>query len=76
MRDHAHDAPAAARTAQKMTTPETGLPVRVWLTNRNGDFQADGEAVAWTSSQVRVHYVDRAGREGWVWVWATAVERR
>jgi hypothetical protein len=51
--------------------------VRVWLTQRQtGAFEADGLAVAWTDRQVEVRYRDPHDREGFAWVWASAVTRR
>lgn len=76
MRDAAHEAPAGARRSERMTQPEMPIPVRVWITNARGEHHLDGEAIAWTRRQVRVHYLDEVGREGWAWVWAAAVERR
>ncbi|GAB4086347.1 hypothetical protein GCM10028784_29770 [Myceligenerans cantabricum] len=76
MRDRADDAPLEARDGQQSTTASSPIPVRVWLKNPRGGFQADGEALSWTSTQVRVRYIDIHGREGWAWVWASAVTRR
>jgi len=76
LRDAAHDAPAGARHGLRMVQAETPVPVRVWLTNSRGEHRFDGVAVAWTSTQVRVRYLDDTGREGWTWQWAPAVERR
>ncbi|WP_157465558.1 hypothetical protein [Cellulomonas sp. Leaf395] len=71
------DAPAEARTGERMVQPETPLPVVVWVTSGRGkSFAADGHAVAWTTSQVRVRYLDPGGREGFAWVWASAGARR
>lgn len=74
-RDAAHNAPAGARTHERMVTTEFPIRVQVWLTTPRGEYHADGEAVAWTTTQVRVHYLDAHGREGWAWVWAPAVTR-
>jgi hypothetical protein len=46
------------------------------IDGRGRDVQVDGVAVAWTTVAVHVHYVDAAGREGFVWAWASAVTRR
>jgi hypothetical protein len=51
--------------------------VRVWVIQRQtGEFEAEGLAVAWTDRQVEVRYTDPHGREGFAWVWASAVTRR
>ncbi|GIG27288.1 MULTISPECIES: hypothetical protein [Cellulomonas] len=51
--------------------------MRAWIVDGRGrDVEVDGEAVAWTPRVVHVHYLDEHGREGWVWVWASAVTRR
>ncbi|QAY69066.1 hypothetical protein [Xylanimonas protaetiae] len=76
-RDAPEQAPRQQRDAARVTRPETPLPVRVWVTQRQtGTFEADGLAVAWTDRQVEVRYDDPHGREGFVWVWASAVTRR
>jgi len=77
MHEQAPDAPAEARAGDRMVQPETPLPVRAWITSGRGkSFHADAHAVAWTSTQVRVRYLDPGGREGFAWVWASAVRRR
>ncbi|GHH69563.1 hypothetical protein GCM10017772_14720 [Promicromonospora soli] len=53
------------------------IPVWVWLVLREaGDYRAKAEALAWTNDQVSVRYIDPLGREGFVWVWANAVQCR
>ncbi|WP_425956135.1 hypothetical protein [Xylanimonas sp. McL0601] len=77
VRDSPEEAPRRQRDSAQVTRPETPLPVRVWVTQRQtGAFEADGLAVAWTDRQVEVRYSDPHGREGFVWVWANAVTRR
>lgn len=61
---------------EPITRPERGLPVRTWLHTSEGDVEADGVAIAWTPRAVHVRYFDQHGREGFVWVWASAVTRR
>jgi len=77
MRDSAEQAPAKQRQGATPIRPETPLPVRAWITQRQtGEFEADGVAVAWTDRQVEVRYSDPHGREGFAWVWASAVTHR
>ena len=77
MRDCAEEAPAIARRGDAIVRPAEGIPVRAWITQRqSGEARVDGEAVAWAGRQVQVRYVSPAGREGWAWLWADAVERR
>ncbi|MGF0117413.1 hypothetical protein ACQFYA_13985 [Promicromonospora sp. Marseille-Q5078] len=77
MRDTAADAPGEQRRGHTVTQPETPLPVRVWVVQRQtGAFEADGEATGWTDRQVHVRYLDPHGRQGYAWVWASAVTRR
>lgn len=76
LRDMAHSLPVAAR-GQSPTTPAAPVPVRVWvLTGRGTDVELDAEATSWTRRAVHVRYVDDHGREGFAWVWASAVSRR
>jgi hypothetical protein len=56
--------------------PDEPIPVRVWIQARqSGEFLAEAHAIAWTDKQVRVRYIDKHGREGFVWLWADAVTR-
>lgn len=77
-RDAPEPAPAEARRHERHTRPDEPVPVWVWLTlgHYHEDYRARGEAVSWTATQVWVRYIDIEGREGFVWVWANAVERR
>lgn len=60
-----------------MQRPDLPVPVTAWIIDGKGqDVEVLGEAVAWTNRTVSVHYYDQDGREGWVWVWASAVTRR
>lgn len=75
--EQAPDAPVEARAGDRMVQPETPIPVTSWITSGRGrSFEAEAHAVAWTTRQVRVRYVDPGGREGFAWVWASAVTRR
>jgi hypothetical protein len=77
MRDMARQVPSKALAGDRVTRPEEPPAVRAWILDARGrDVQVDGEAVAWTARAVHVHYLDEHGREGWVWVWASAVSRR
>ncbi|ANC31449.1 hypothetical protein [Isoptericola dokdonensis] len=77
LRDCAEEAPAAQRRDARVTRPDDPPAIRVWLTARQtGEFEADGHATAWTDRQVHVRYLDPHGREGFAWVWASAVSRR
>jgi hypothetical protein len=58
-----------------ITRPERSVPVRVWVHTADGDSQVEGEAAAWSPKAVHVRYFDQHGREGFVWVWASAVTR-
>lgn len=77
LRDAAEEAPGKSRTDARIVRPLEGIPVRAWIVSRqSGEQVVDGEAIAWTASQVHVRYVDKHGREGFAWVWANAVTRR
>ncbi len=77
MRDMARQAPAGAIAGQRITRPASAVPVRAWILDARGrDLEVDGEAVAWTPRVVHVRYLDEHGRQGFVWVWASAVTRR
>lgn len=63
--------------AGRLVRAETAIPVRAWIITAQGrDVEVDGEAVAWTERAVNVRYFDEHGREGFAWVWASAVVRR
>lgn len=56
---------------------DEGIPVRAWIVDSRGkDTEVDGLAVAWTERAVHVSYFDVHGRQGFAWVWASAVTRR
>jgi len=75
MRDMARPVPSAALTTPAHTL-DTAVRVRAWIIDGHGrDVQIDGEAIAWTPRAAHVHYFDANGREGFVWVWASAVTR-
>lgn len=77
MRDYAEEAPAGAREGARIVRPDEGVPVRAWIVQRqSGASLVNGEATAWTPRQVHVRFIDKNGREGWAWLWASAVERR
>lgn len=77
MADGAHEAPAQARAGHPIRQPSEPIPVMVWIdAHRTRDQRCEGWAIAWTPRQVQVTYLDRHGREGTAWVWASAVERR
>ena len=78
-RDAAQGAPSEARRSQEVVWAKEPMPVRVWLVmgmNGHQSYHAEAEALCWTQDQVWVRYIDHQRREGWVWVWANAVERR
>lgn len=57
--------------------PDIPVPVTAWIIDGRGrDVEIAAEAVAWTKRTVSLHYVDADEREGWAWVWASAVTRR
>lgn len=77
MRDWAEDAPALARRGLRIVRPDEPIPVYAWICQRQiGEARVRGEVIAWAGVQVHVRYMDPRGREGWVWLWAQAVERR
>lgn len=61
-----------------VTRPDTDDPIEVsaWIHTRRGHARVDAHALAWTRKAVWIRYVDDHGREGYAWVWASAVERR
>lgn len=76
LRDMARSLPLAAR-GQSTTTPGTPIPVRAWIvTGRGVDLEVDAEVTSWTARAVHVRYIDEHGREGFAWLWASAVTRR
>jgi hypothetical protein len=75
MRDMARQIPSGALTTPPRTF-DTPVRVRAWIVDGHGrDVEIDGEAIAWTPRAAHVHYFDANGREGFVWVWASAVTR-
>ena len=52
------------------------LEVSAWILTRRGHSRVDAIALAWTQKAVWIRYVDDHGREGFAWVWASAVTRR
>lgn len=76
LRDMARSVPVAAR-GTATTTPGEPIPVRAWIvTGRGADVEVDAEATSWTPRAVHVRYIDEHGRQGFTWVWASAVTRR
>ncbi|WP_324654043.1 hypothetical protein [Georgenia sp. H159] len=55
---------------------EEPLEVSAWIHTRRGHARVDAIALAWTQRAVWIRYVDDYGREGFAWVWASAVTRR
>lgn len=56
---------------------EVPIPVIAWLSlPRQGPTRLEAEAIAWTQRAGHLRYRDQHGREGNVWVWANAIERR
>jgi hypothetical protein len=77
MRDMARQVPSKAFAGERVTRPDSPPRVRAWILDARGrDVLVEGEAVAWTARTVHVRYFDENGREGFVWVWASAVTRR
>lgn len=77
LRDAAEEAPGRSRISAHVVRPGEGIPVRAWIVSRqSGEQMVDGDAIAWTDTQVHVRYVDAHGREGFAWLWANAVTRR
>ena len=75
--DLAESAPAQARRSHGAYYPDPPVPVWVWLRHHTpGHYRTKADAVAWTEDQVWVRYNDHEGRQGFVWVWASAVKRR
>lgn len=61
---------------QAVSRPGHALAVQAWIIDARGrDVEITGAAIAWTSRTVHVRYTDPYGREGTVWVWASAVSR-
>lgn len=76
IRDAVEEAPIKARNGVAVVRPPEPMPVKAWVTQRqSGSFEADALAVAWTDRQVEVRYQDKHGREGFAWLWASAVRR-
>ncbi|RPF26806.1 hypothetical protein [Georgenia muralis] len=59
-----------------VTTPDHPIEVAAWVHTRLGHRQVTAEAVAWTPRAARIRYLDEHGRQGFAWVWASAVQRR
>jgi hypothetical protein len=77
MRDMARQVPSRAASTLPVTRPARPPSVSAWIVDGRGrDVEVAGSAIAWTSRTVLVRYVDANGREGTVWVWASAVTRR
>jgi hypothetical protein len=77
MRDMARQVPVKALGSDSITRPTEAPRVRAWIVDGRGrDVEVEGEAIAWTRRAVHLRYQDSAGRQGWVWVWASAVTRR
>lgn len=76
MRDSARQVPPKVTIGEAITRPDHPLRVRAWIVDGHGrDVEVDGEAVAWTRRAVHLHYFNETGREGFAWVWASAVTR-
>ena len=80
LHESALEAPTEAREgATRVEAPEP-VPIKVWIVTARGKaFLSDqARAIAWTTGrhpQVQVEYLDRGGRRGFAWVWASAVRR-
>lgn len=55
---------------------EEPLEVSAWIHTLRGHARVDATALAWTQKAVWIRYIDDHGREGFAWVWASAVTRR
>jgi hypothetical protein len=76
IRDAAEEAPRKQRDGVAVKRPDDPVPIRAWVTQRqSGSFEVEGVALAWTDRQVEVRYHDLHGREGFAWLWASAVRR-
>ena len=76
LRDAAAGAPEAQRRGQRVVEPSDPIPARAWIQAReSGEVQVDAFVIGWTERQIHVRYLDPHGREGFVWLWATAVTR-
>ncbi|WP_345216605.1 hypothetical protein [Georgenia halophila] len=65
-----------AQYGQPVHQPDEALAVSAWIQTRTGHHLVEGVAVAWTPKAARIRYTDDHGREGYAWVWASAVVRR
>jgi hypothetical protein len=80
LHESALEAPVEARDgATRVEAPEP-VAVKVWIVTARGKafLSEQARAIAWTSGwhpQVQVEYLDRGGRVGFAWVWASAVRR-
>ncbi|CAM3815966.1 Transposase [Occultella aeris] len=76
MRDAPLDIPPAA-IGIPIRPLDPPIPVKVWVSfPRTGFVQVDGRATAYSPRAGRVEFIDEHGRNGAVWVWATAIQRR
>jgi hypothetical protein len=80
LHESALEAPAEAREGSKRIESPEPVAIRVWIVTARGKaFLSDqARAIAWTTGQhpqVQVEYLDRGGRIGFAWVWASAVRR-
>lgn len=77
LRDMARQVPAKAASTLRVTRPSDPPEVIAWIVDGRGrDVEVHRVALAWASRTVLVRYTDANGREGTVWVWASAVTRR
>ncbi len=75
-----HESALEARADTKRVQAPEPVAIKVWIVTARGKaFLSDqARAVAWTTGQhpqVQVEYLDRGGRIGFAWVWASAVRR-
>lgn len=75
MREWLHSVPFAAHGGP-VRRFEAPVRVRVWVLHpRHGWVQIEGNAVAYTAKAGDVEYIDKHGRTGSVWAWASGIER-
>ena len=80
LHESALEAPVEAREGAKRIEPPEPVAIKVWIVTARGKafLSEQARAVAWTTGQhpqVQVEYLDRGGRIGFAWVWASAVRR-
>ena len=80
LHESALEAPVEAREGSKRIEPPEPVAIKVWIVTARGKafLSEQARAVAWTTGQhpqVQVEYLDRGGRIGFAWVWASAVRR-